>query len=303
MWIESQVGQGTTFYFQLPIEPIDLVDPGVSRWINPSQTYATIEKPIKPPSLPLADGRTSILVIEKGTVLQRLLKRYLAHTEIRVAPDLETARRELEHVPARLVLMNDPGLQSPDVLSAGAPEILTEAAPFPEHLPIISCSIAEPLLYAPNPDVIEILVKPITRDILLSAVEKSNHPVENILVVEDEPDAQKLFLRMLFSADRGYKVRRASNGIQALRLLKEQNIDLVLLDLFMPEMDGFELLQRKARDPKLRDIPVILISARDPHGQPIVSSHLTVTRRSGLTVQQLLDSIQAISTILAPGIS
>jgi CheY-like chemotaxis protein len=68
----------------------------------------------------------------------------------------------------------------------------------------------------------------------------------------------------------------------------------------MPEMNGFQLLAAKNEDPALRDIPVVVISARDPAGQLIVSDSLTVTRGGGLSVPQLLASIEALSRILAP---
>jgi CheY-like chemotaxis protein len=105
---------------------------------------------------------------------------------------------------------------------------------------------------------------------------------------------------MLASAARGYRVLRATNGRQALALLRSRKPDVMLLDLIMPEMNGFEVLQEKSRDPALRSIPVIVISARDPIGEPIVSDTLTVTRKGGLSVGDLLACIRSISQILSP---
>jgi CheY-like chemotaxis protein len=73
---------------------------------------------------------------------------------------------------------------------------------------------------------------------------------------------------------------------------------VVLLDLIMPGMDGFQVLQEKGQDPAIRAIPVIVLSSRDPGGEPIVSDALNVTRGSGLSVRDLLASIRAISEIL-----
>ncbi|HEV8613168.1 MAG TPA: response regulator, partial [Gemmatimonadales bacterium] len=61
----------------------------------------------------------------------------------------------------------------------------------------------------------------------------------------------------------GYRVVPAENGARALAILGESDIDLVLLDILMPEMDGYAVLERRRSDPKLRDIPFIVISALD----------------------------------------
>ncbi|MFK7798468.1 MAG: ATP-binding protein [Aureispira sp.] len=82
-----------------------------------------------------------------------------------------------------------------------------------------------------------------------------------ILIVEDLMD-MRLFLSVLLS--QYYKVKTAENGQQALRLLEENNneIDLVVSDVMMPVMDGFELLEKLKNDPKRAQIPVIMLTAR-----------------------------------------
>jgi CheY-like chemotaxis protein len=67
----------------------------------------------------------------------------------------------------------------------------------------------------------------------------------------------------------------------------------------MPDMSGLQVLQAKNQDPALQNIPVVLISARDPMGQPIVSDFIAVTRGGGLSMQQVLACIQSLSKILA----
>jgi CheY-like chemotaxis protein len=120
-----------------------------------------------------------------------------------------------------------------------------------------------------------------------------------ILIVDDEPDALHLFRRMLASSGHRYRVLLATDGRQALDSLQEHCPDLMLLDLVMPNMSGFQLLERKSQEPALRDVPIIVTSARDPLGQPIMSSALAVTRAGGLSAQQLLASIKAMSGILS----
>ena len=82
-----------------------------------------------------------------------------------------------------------------------------------------------------------------------------------ILVVDDNASNRQLLSRRL--AREGHRVRLAENGRQALEMAAGDGVDLVLLDLMMPEMNGFEVLTHLKRDDRLRDIPVIVISAID----------------------------------------
>jgi CheY-like chemotaxis protein len=65
-------------------------------------------------------------------------------------------------------------------------------------------------------------------------------------------------------------------------------------------MDGFEVLRVKSQDPDLRSIPAVIVSAKDPRGEPIVSSTLTVTHGGGLSVRDLVACIHAVSEVLSP---
>lgn len=83
----------------------------------------------------------------------------------------------------------------------------------------------------------------------------------NILVVDDNAANREMLSRRL--AREGHRVQVVANGPAALALLRQQSIDLVLLDVLMPEMSGYEVLQRLTADDDLREIPVIMISALD----------------------------------------
>ena len=120
-----------------------------------------------------------------------------------------------------------------------------------------------------------------------------------ILIVDDEPDVLRLFRRMLASAERDYRVLRASSARQARDMMREQKPDVVLTDLIMPEMDGFQLIAEMRDDPALRNIPIVVTSARDPMGQPIVSKAMAVMRGDGIAMPQLLSGIESLVKTLS----
>ncbi|VXD15445.1 Two-component response regulator [Planktothrix serta PCC 8927] len=83
----------------------------------------------------------------------------------------------------------------------------------------------------------------------------------NILIIDDNPENLRLLSRMLVR--RGYEVRQAINGIIALRAIEIQQPDIILLDIMMPQMDGYEVCKWIKNNPQTTEIPVIFLSALD----------------------------------------
>lgn len=90
-------------------------------------------------------------------------------------------------------------------------------------------------------------------------MQKEEYAQQSILVVDDEPDNLRLLAKML--ADQGFKVRPAPSGTHALTTTRKEVPDLILLDVLMPEMDGYEVCRDLKTDEQTRDIPVIFLSA------------------------------------------
>jgi signal transduction histidine kinase/CheY-like chemotaxis protein len=290
MWIESEPGQGATFLFRLPIEELEAMDTeNVTRWFNPYHPYEKRERPIQfKPSRVLP----RLVVVEPGNVLQKLLKRYLSGFEINAFPDLETAVSDLELVPAQALLVNDLHLER-SISDLHRREL-------PYNIPAICCFIPGVEEASRSFGVRDYLIKPISRQAIFEALEKLETPVKNILIVDDDTDALQLFRRILVTSGKGYQVFRAMNGRQGLEILRKEAIDVILLDLVMPEMNGFEFLEEKSRDQLLSSLPVILISARDPQGHPIASDVVAVTRSAGLSTPNIMACIEAFISILTP---
>ncbi|MDJ0554306.1 MAG: adenylate/guanylate cyclase domain-containing protein [Microcoleaceae cyanobacterium MO_207.B10] len=87
------------------------------------------------------------------------------------------------------------------------------------------------------------------------------HDQGNVLVVDDNQVNRDLLLRRL--KRQGHLVSYAADGFQALEMMREQPFDLVLLDIMMPQINGYQVLETLKADPALRHIPVIMISAVD----------------------------------------
>jgi len=83
---------------------------------------------------------------------------------------------------------------------------------------------------------------------------------ERLLVVDD--DENILNLEKTILEQKGFEVTGAAGGAEALKLLAEKDFDLVLLDVMMPEVDGFTVCRKIKEDPRLKDIPVIFLTAR-----------------------------------------
>jgi CheY-like chemotaxis protein len=112
------------------------------------------------------------------------------------------------------------------------------------------------------------LTKPLSKTELIQALEhqeinKSTQEREKtILVVDDEPGTLELHARMVAAWSPKCRILKAKNGREALDIIQEAHPDLVLLDLMMPELDGFGVLEAMHSDPGSRDIPVIVLTGQ-----------------------------------------
>jgi signal transduction histidine kinase/CheY-like chemotaxis protein len=296
MWLESQLGIGTTFNFSLlSSEPGGAGLQGnkenpLMRWFNP---YATYQERYRPFKAPLQKAAPRFLLLEKGNTLLRRLERFMDNTEITPVKGLPEAIDELRRSPARALIVNTPTLEDLAISANALKEL-------PYGTPAISCWVPGEEDAAKQLGVMRYLVKPVTGEALLLALKDAGDDVESVLLVDDELELLRLFSRVFTTADPKYRVLRATNGQRALSLLKQRKPDVMVLDLIMPGLDGFQVLRQKSQDPEIRDIPVIIISSRDPTGEPIESDMLTVIRSGGFSIHHLLSCIQSISEILSP---
>ena len=99
-----------------------------------------------------------------------------------------------------------------------------------------------------------------------------NANLKCILCVEDEPEM--IDLVRLILGRRGFEIKGASGGVEGLKMIREEIPDLVLLDLMMPDMDGWEVYQQMKADEKTRNIPVIVVTAKAQSIDKVLGLHI-----------------------------
>lgn len=257
----SELGKGTHFSVFLPRIPTseryDRKEPEVF------EAFSLREREGDP-----ADGEsrvrgTTLLVIDDDAKVRDLLVRLLTKDghRVLVAEDGRAGLRLAEeHRPDAITL---------DVVMPGGMdgwEVLRrlKESPATSAIPVIMVSVMAEQEHALALEVEDYLVKPIDVDHLVRVVERVTRlaPQRNLLLVDDDAGSLATMARLLEAS--GWTVLAAGNGAEALDILAKTRPAAIVLDLMMPEMDGFEFLQHLGDDSQLKSIPVIVMSGKDP---------------------------------------
>jgi CheY-like chemotaxis protein len=202
-----------------------------------------------------------VLMIDDDPTARQLLKRYLTREGFRVveagdgASGLALAEAQRPDVITLDVLM--PSMDGWAVLSA------LKGNPAVADIPVVMVTVMDERNIGFAMGASDYLTKPIDRDRLVSTLRRyapdSGEPV--VLVVEDDSATRGMMRRALEQA--GWSVAEARHGREGLRRMSETTPAVVLLDLIMPEMDGFEFLEAMRAREESRQTPVIVVTAKD----------------------------------------
>ena len=291
IWFESTLGEGTTFSFDLPVsEPLVPIS-APNRWISEDWEWVQPNPDALRPDL---RPKPRLIICDPLGELYPGVSRFADEMDLVDVHSTDELICELAKLPANAAIVNS-------TEPAGLWSLVGTLKEQLPSTPIIGCAIPSQRNRAWEAEALDYLIKPITRDRLRQALERVPNPVQHILLVDDDPDVQKLIARMLLSFSSEIQVRAASNGAQALAMMRETQPDLVLVDIIMPDMDGWQLINLKNADIHLRDIPVIFVSAQDPSALPVASPAIVVSIDKGLPVGKLLHCALALSaTLLQP---
>ncbi|MDK1080069.1 MAG: response regulator [Anaerolineae bacterium] len=267
--VHSSLGKGSTFYFSIPI----------------SQTKI---EPTRP-----EDGRL-ILAIDDDPKVISMYKRYLEPKGYKVI-GLKDPSKVTEQVKDLNPFAITLDIMMPDY---DGWQILSNLKSSAEtrDIPVIICSIVEDEDKGYNLGATDYLVKPVLEDDLVSSLDRLNGDgsIREVLIIDDNPNDLRLLGKML-SEQGKYKPILAEGGPAGWNSLSSNPPHAVILDLFMPEMNGFNILENLRKDEKLKDLPVIIITGADLSAEEqkqVDNLGNRLLQKSSLKEKDLINSIE-----------
>jgi len=283
--VESALGKGSTFTMRLP----------AAAALEP-ETLEAIQQPCTAVH-PTVTATPSILVIDDDPEARDLLERVLAKEGFQVVT--ATTGEEGLHLARTLhptaitldVLMD--GMTGWDVLTA----LKADAAL--ASIPVIMLTITDDQCRAFTMGATDFLTKPVDTAHLVRVLQRhqNGHAANVALVVEDDANLRELLRRQLHKA--GWAVVEAENGRVAITRLAECQPAVILLDLMMPEMDGFTFLTELRQTTAWQEIPVIVISAKEltPEDRLWLNGAVkAILQKGAYTCETLLQHVRELVT-------
>lgn len=268
--VESEYGKGSTFVLTVP--------PEFPEELKTAQEVVTA--PTKVESRPAAKTETAtpaknqILCIDDDPDVLEILRKYLVPEGYSVVTALsgdEGIQKAAQLRPALITL---------DIMMPHKDgwQVLRELKQNPEtrDIPVIIHSMIDNKPLAISLGAKDVLPKPVDKSQLLNTLRKmSLSSKQSILIVDDSEDFCYTMKRML--EDDGFSVRVAYNGKEALQAMKTETPALILLDLLMPVMDGFQFLRSVQDSGQWRDVPIVILSAKELTQQEVLDLNKRIT--------------------------
>jgi CheY-like chemotaxis protein len=232
----SVVGEGSTFYFTVPV--------------------------YRQENLTGEPGDKVILCIDDDPQIINLYERYLKPQGYHVVPLVNPANAKdtIKRLKPYAITLD---IMMPEI---DGWQVLTDLKNDPEtrDIPIIVCSIVEEEEKGFSMGASDYLVKPILQDDLLAALNRLNGDgaIQEVLIIDDSADDLRLIERIISEKD-AYRPILAQGGKKGWELIMQKKPQAIILDLFMPDLDGFEILERLKTSPDLLEIPVLVISGAE----------------------------------------
>ncbi|MFN8373619.1 MAG: ATP-binding protein [Anaerolineae bacterium] len=276
MWAESDgaLGQGSTFSFTLPIINI------IYQTAHGHGAGIQHEKP-------------GILVYDNDPAIVQLFRGYSRHHLVSGSQNAEECLRLVQNLhPTAVVLPGD----------ENASDLTRRIHDLDEDVTVLVCPMPSGKRVMQAQGVADYLVKPISREGLLHALSSLGTAIQRVLIIDDEPDLMRLFTRMLQTAPQSYDIQYAYSGQEGLAAMRDQRPDVVLLDIQMPDIDGFTIIQRMHADSALYDIPVVVVSARGTADAIVqqAKGEISVIRPAGFKPIELVNAVEALVSSLHP---
>ncbi|ELS02569.1 signal transduction histidine kinase [Xenococcus sp. PCC 7305] len=246
--VESAANEGTTFTIKLPIQFQEIAK--VEYKSNNQEQYIDI-----------GPNENTVLVIDDDPTVHDLVERFLTKQGFRVftagsgSEGIDLAKKIEPDAITLDVMM--PGLDGWSVLTS------LKADPKTAQIPVIMMTMVDNQNLGYALGAVDYILKPISKNILREVLDgyRSGSTSNRILIVEDNPDIRQMLRRQL--ENNSWEVIEAEHGCQALDIISKNPPELIISDLMMPEMDGFELVYKLRQNQNWSSIPVIILTAKE----------------------------------------
>jgi CheY-like chemotaxis protein len=300
--VESEAGQGSAFIVRLPAMVGETVALSVTDPVNqPGHLEAEIVLNETESTMSLSPAGISeatsylVLVIDDDPSVHEMIERFLTKEGFQVVAALsgqEGLRLAHELKPDAITLdVLMPEVDGWAVLTA------LKADPDLTDIPVIILTITDNKHQGYVFGAVDCMTKPIDRDRLISILKKyrSQTSPYRVLLVEDDDETRELMRRTL--EREGWVVAEAQNGRMALDEVTKHRPVLILLDLLMPEMDGFEFVAKLRQNESWRSIPIVVITAKDLtiEDRRLLNSSVTrILQKGAYNRDELLTQLHAL---------
>ncbi|MGQ9681648.1 MAG: ATP-binding response regulator [Anaerolineae bacterium] len=284
MWAESVVGVGSTFHFTIPL-------PGAV-----PQTTPLLVTP-DPKGLRKPFGSAPVIVVDPDPGIATMLSRYLADRPVLSAKDVPEAEALVEAEHPSAIVINEP----PD---APAERWVGPAGDISRRygVPVLRCSMPSPSWLKRAPGLDDCLNKPVSRGMLRSAFGRLGVEPGTTLIIDDHPGFGSLMRRMLRTESLARNVLIAHTGMDGLRLARQARPAVVLLDLLLPDVDGFAVLEALRADPECAGMRIVAVTATSYAEEALRrrGGCFTVSQARGISTGTYVELFNQVLEVLKP---
>lgn len=261
--VESQEGVGSMFTFTLPLPR---PTPDHNRYVQSSDEIK---------------HESTWLVVDADPQVSKLIRRHMPGCTIIQVDSLEQIQEAIHHYSPHGVIVNTP-------LDAVAPSLDLS-------IPVVTCSLPSTTQMVRTLGAAACLSKPVLPQQLIEQLQPYAD-IKTLLVIDDDVGVVQLVQRSLENSHPHLLIQRAYNGEQACEMMKTARPDLVMLDLVMPGMSGFDVITVMKDDPELRHIPIILLTAtKYISSDTETRGELRIHRHGGLKPMEVLRLLSMIT--------
>lgn len=278
--VASVLGKGSTFTLTLPIKPKEIISrPG------PVVTMAPVET---------TSARKTVLVVDDAPDVAGMIADYLTRegyytlTATSGKQALELAEKHRPFAITLDIIM--PDMDGWEVLQRLKENLGTK------DIPVIIISVSNDKEIGFALGAVGYITKPVNKDVLIAEINRIGGPAPHTVLVVDDNALERSEMAQIIEQE-GLRAVVAGGGIKCMQIIGKSLPDVLVLDLIMPDMDGFEVLERIRSDPMIRSLPVIVVTAKeltDQDREKLTGKVSSILAKSDTTSTVLLEEVKKI---------